>query len=354
MAEPEVTNQNDKSLLSFLESRDDAETEYCLSRLIAEQTESTIKGIIRSKLRVSLSPRDGRHCNQEALDLVSEAQTALVGALRDLKTDPGARTIDNFHNYVATVTFNTCHRFLRRKYPLRYQLKNKLRYLLTHDAEFALWETGERQWLCGFAPWHGKRQSPSTDYQLHLRDNEWLGHSVKTTTERQALVDLLNSVFQESAGPVALDDLVTLIGNLRGLGEGMAETETTGSQANKLHERLTFRRPNVLTEIEQRARLQKLWTEICGLPLRHRAALLLNLRDKEGADTLALLPLARIATIRQIAEVLAFSPEHFAHVWSELPWDDAAIAKHLSLTRQQVINLRQSARARLARTMKDS
>jgi len=35
-----------------------------------------------------------------------------------------------------------------------------------------------------------------------------------------------------------------------------------------------------------------------------------------------------------------------------LPLEDAAIAERLGLTRQQVINLRKSARARLARRMR--
>jgi hypothetical protein len=36
-------------------------------------------------------------------------------------------------------------------------------------------------------------------------------------------------------------------------------------------------------------------------------------------------------------------------LWDRLPVDDQTIAKRLGLTRQQVINLRKSARARLAR-----
>jgi hypothetical protein len=38
-------------------------------------------------------------------------------------------------------------------------------------------------------------------------------------------------------------------------------------------------------------------------------------------------------------------------LWDELPLDDLKIAARLGMTRQQVINLRKSARARLARRM---
>ena len=98
--------------------------------------------------------------------------------------------------------------------------------------------------------------------------------------------------------------------------------------------------------------LKKVWAEICQMPIRHRLALLLNLKDKQGDCVIRLFPLLRVASIRQIAEVLEFLPDEFARVWNELPWDDLKIAEYMNLTRQQVINLRQSARARLIRQVK--
>jgi hypothetical protein len=44
--------------------------------------------------------------------------------------------------------------------------------------------------------------------------------------------------------------------------------------------------------------------------------------------------------------------EEFANLWNELPLEDASIASLLGVTRQQVINLRKSARERLTRRMK--
>ena len=85
------------------------------------------------------------------------------------------------------------------------------------------------------------------------------------------------------------------------------------------------------------------------MPLRQRSALLLNLRDAQGRGVLALLPLARIATIREIAQALAMPAEQLAAVWGDLPLADTTIAQSLGVTRQQVINLRKAARERLAR-----
>lgn len=148
--------------------------------------------------------------------------------------------------------------------------------------------------------------------------------------------------------------LVTFIFELRGIQEPSEIAETDGQGENRFYEQIADSKQNQADELEGRERLKRLWEEICQLPPRHRAALLLNLKDKAGESVITFLPLLRIATIRQIAEALDFSPEHFATVWNGLPWEDLKIAEHLGVTRQQVINLRQSARARLGRLIKEN
>lgn len=59
-------------------------------------------------------------------------------------------------------------------------------------------------------------------------------------------------------------------------------------------------------------------------------------------------PMSGVASLREIAMVLEIAPEELAALWQELPLDDATIARRLACTRQQVINLRISARKRLA------
>ena len=44
--------------------------------------------------------------------------------------------------------------------------------------------------------------------------------------------------------------------------------------------------------------------------------------------------------------------DRFAELWNDLPLEDSAIAQLLGITRQQVINLRKTARERLARRMR--
>ena len=78
----------------------------------------------------------------------------------------------------------------------------------------------------------------------------------------------------------------------------------------------------------------------------------INLKDPEGRGCIALFPAIGIATFRQLAEALEMSAEKLAEIWNELPLEDTKIAELLQLTRQQVINVRKSARERLARRLK--
>src|SRR5204863_5662800 len=97
--------------------------------------------------------------------------------------------------------------------------------------------------------------------------------------------------------------------------------------------------------------IRHLWQEVCCLPIAQRQALLLNLREEAGGSALMLVPMSGVASIREIAQALAMTATELAELWNKLPIDDLTIAQRLGLTRQQVINLRKSARARLTRRM---
>ncbi|HKS23697.1 MAG TPA: sigma-70 family RNA polymerase sigma factor [Thermoanaerobaculia bacterium] len=110
--------------------------------------------------------------------------------------------------------------------------------------------------------------------------------------------------------------------------------------------------PTPLVRLEQRADVRQLWREIQLLRPHQRAALLLNLRGDDGRNMVGLFVLIGIASIEDVAEALAMPIEELASLWNDLPLDDLGIAARLGLTRQQVINLRRSARDRLERRMR--
>ena len=344
-----ILNESDTTLLPYLSSVSRADSECVLADLLAKQIEPTIKKTLRSKLHVSLSPNDFSQTNQDALEVASEVKLVLITELGRLKSSENKKVINNLNSYVASVTINAYRQYLRAKYPLRQQLKNKLRYLLTHHPKFDLWEDEQNQRVCGYKKWldqNKKSESPSAEMI-----QAGIGETVDKDNLREnaRAIDLLIVIFEFAKAPMLFNELISIVAEVQGVKD---QKETSESETFSLEEKLVASDTEMLNGLEQREHLKKIWLDICELPVRHRAALLLNLRDKQGDCLVWLLPLLRIASVRQIAEALEFEPEDFAAIWRELPWEDAKIAEHLGLTRQQVINLRQSARLTLKRKMK--
>ena len=87
------------------------------------------------------------------------------------------------------------------------------------------------------------------------------------------------------------------------------------------------------------------------MPRPQRCALLLNLRDDGGGCALTSLPATGVASIRDIARVMEMAADTLAGLWKRLPLSDLEISTLLGVSRQQVINLRKSARDRLGRRL---
>lgn len=342
----------DDLLLPFLRASEE-ESAGLLEVLMSEHAGPLIKKIIRSKLRISLD--NAGPGSPDAEDIYGDVVLRLLVKLRDLRTDSADRSISDFRGYVAVTTYNALNEHLRLKHPRRSSLKNKLRYLLNRRSEFAAWQNTDHETLCGYATWQDQGRARAQSDRLHeLHGNprvftESLRHK---SIERLSPQELLGAIFDWVDHPLEFDELVSAVAELWGVKDQKPQTETEAAEMGASHDQLADPNADVATEVHQRLYLQQLWAEVLRLPLRQRAALLLNLKDAKGGGVINLLPVAGIATVREIAQVLAIPAEEFAGLWKELPLDDATIAQRLSVTRQQVINLRKSARERLARRMK--
>ena len=297
---------------------------------------------------MSLKPVDTSQLNQDALEICSDVQLLLLSQLRAVKSRQGIGGITNFISYVAAISYNACYKYLRRKYPLRSRLKNRLRYLLTHDEKFVFWQSSDREWLCGLAAWQNAdvtRPNKIEEFKRNVMSDAVLAES--PTPNRK----VLQAVLDWAGEPIELNLLVTTIAELYGTKDDVNEFES-GDEAIQSLAQLPDK-CDLSAEIEQRHYLRHLWLEIRQLPLRQRLALLLNLRDAQGRGVMALLSLTGTASIRQIAEVLEMEAERLASLWNELPLADSVIGEYVGATSQQVVNLRKCARERLARRMKD-
>lgn len=335
-------NTSDVLLSPYLNARSEAESESLLTTLLVEHADPLIRKIIGRKL-------NDRFRHQESEDVHGEVVTQLLERLRLCKAASDNVGIQDFRNYVAVTAYNACHEYLRNKYPERRRLKNRLRYLLTHHAAFGLWQTETGNWLGGFGSWITSRMevaSVSKLRQLNDQPEIFASSPVSGESSGAMLIDLLTAIFRNVGEPVEFEALVNSVADLQGIKDHSGPTNLEEQEV-----RLKAAAQDFVVETEQRSYLRRLWSEIVQLPLRQRIALLLNLTDiNEGV--VMLFPLTGVASIRQIAEALAIPADEFSLLWNDLPLEDAAIAIRLGLTRQGVINLRKSARARLSRRMR--
>jgi hypothetical protein len=354
-----TTGEMDEVLRPYLHAPDEAAAELALSRLLYEQAEPVIGSILRHKLRVNLREGDPAPENQQALELRGEVRLQLLGQLEEMRARREGDGVVDFRGYVATLAYHACAAHLRHKFPKRYSLGNKLRYLLTNNPEFAVWEETRRELLegtrretmAGRAEWRDSGAVADKEAWDSLREYPaiWAQNCFGEAVRALKPLELLREVFSAVKGAVEFDDLIGVCAVILGLHEGNATPVTKDTVAPVETPGQTL---SAALQLEQKQQLERLWDEVSQLPLRQRNALLLNLRDSAGRGIVGLLPLTGVASMRRIAEALEMSPEELAETWPQLPLDDAGIALRLGVTRQQVINLRQVARERLARRIK--
>lgn len=343
----------DSVLLCFLRATDETESNKLLEQLVCGCAQPVITEIVSFKLRSNPMRAAESPEQVDAEDVASEILVKLVRRLRALKAGPQDTPMRNLRSYVAVMAYHACDEYLRKKYPRRHSLKNKLRYIMTHSEGLALWESEDTKWLCGFAVWRDQRRPVAAMWKLNqLRDNPQAFAPLSSSHDEVGAInpaELLAAIFDWTAGPFEFDDLVPIVADLWSIvdkpPENIGDIHTLSGMSD-----LAFDpRRSLDSALDRRVHMKRLWAEICQLPAKQRIALLLNLRDSQGRSVITLLPLTRIAGIRQIAEALEMSAEDLVAIWDEMPFDDATIAERLNVTRQQVINLRKSARERLAR-----
>ena len=337
----------DHLLLQFIEATDEEQADLWLATLIDEHAVPIVSEILGSSLRFHIN-NNSAASTQDAGDLFNDIITNLLLRLRHIRSDRGQGVVTDFRGYIAATAYNACNLYLRQKYPRRSRLKNRLRYLLSHDATFALWTNEASGLICGFAEWrHKGAPSPQRPFEKIRQDPvEWIQivGLANVGIDRVQLSKLLNALFQSCGSPLKLDDLVNIVADI---------CHEKDQPDEPLDTRMQLAAPNLDFEImlEQRHILALLWQEVCELPCRQRLALLLNFKDARGQELVSLLPYTRTATIEQIAKAIEFPLVEFLRLWNKLPLDDATIAGLLGATRQQVINLRKCARERLERRM---
>jgi hypothetical protein len=354
MVEPLATDKVMDSLLApFLAAASESEAELLLSGLMRDHAAPICHSVIRKKLKVSLQPTDTNPKNQDALEVWGDTQITTLTELRNLRQPSQGRAISNLRNFIAGLAHHACYAYLRRQYPQRHSLKNKLRYLLANQPQLAVWGNSRHETLTGLARWSGSDAAYRRSAELQkLCDNPTaVAHGLGLSDAPPA--QLLTELFSYAGCPVEFDDLVDIVAEIWQVREAREVPADADEDGPTLGETLRDESVDIALAAEQKARLAQLWAELCELPARQRVAILLNLRDASGRGVIELFMLTSAANFAQLAAALELSVNELATLWNDLPLDDAAIAERLGVTRQQVINLRKAGRDRLWRRTRD-
>lgn len=303
------------AILQAFATASDADAEEELGRLLAQQASPVIARVVASRIGAGAG---------EAEDVRGQVLLQLMIRLRHGRSEQSLGVIETFSAYAAGAAHHGCDHFLRAKYPLRWQLRNRLRYALEHDRRFALWKTAHGTWLGGVRGWQTRPAGTPPPAEA------------LSAIEAQQVKEFLARVFDVSDGPLELTAIADLAAEVWRVPllphDGAAGLEHVADRGHGADAALA-----------ERQRAARTWQEIRELPLRQRQALLLNLKD----DALSLFLITGTASLRDLAAALDMAVEALAELWDELPLPDNELARRLDCTRQQVINLRMAARKRL-------
>ena len=331
-----------------------------------------VRGIVGGKFRASLSKNDPSAANQRALDTIQNIYLELSKALAGR-----AERIHDLRSYAARVSYTECAKTMRAGFPVRTRLANKVRYFLNHESEFAIWEVADGDLYCGYSGWRSKEPAAEGTVSTLVMDpgKIWDANYAPAKLQLQAKAldvmkgadwrELFEAIFDRLEGPIPVDDAVAITGNLF-----RVKDETQEAVAE----------PSVVTRPERQIYVQavflRLWQIIQDFQHPWLVAFLLNLPGytREARGEIEAFENTGVASRQQIGRLLGLTEQEYhacreakpelpvdpgspvarlALLWPYLPLEDALIANILTCQKQQVINLRDVARQKCAKRLKE-
>ncbi|HEV7242235.1 MAG TPA: hypothetical protein VGQ36_23595 [Thermoanaerobaculia bacterium] len=322
-----LASSSDPLLRTLICADDAAARDRELERLIVVVTQPLTKRIVSRYKRL-----DGMISAEDAEDVVASINLRVVRKLRAV-TESEEESVQNLSDYVATLTYNAVNDYLRRRYPQRTRLSNRLRYVLSHDRRLALWSSPAG--LAGGLAAAKGSADPLAEWTVRRAD------ATLPMCDASHPADALVEILQAAHRPLLFTTIVDCVAELWKVRDLPAKPAVTADT----------RAADDAQRLETGDFLRALWREISLLPPNQRKALLLNLRDSETVNVIALLARTGTAGLNEIAAAMEMDTASLGAIWNDLPLDDRRIGELLKMTRQQVINSRKCARERLGRRL---
>lgn len=328
----------------------EAEAEAILERLFRAELLPQLERIAR---------RSGVPADRVAL-VVGDAALSLLIYLRSQrgKGEPPR----HWEAFLRTTVENAHTNHLRHQFAPYVRFKHRVRFALENSPELACWND-EGKILASYADPDLRKcasyplSDEQPEMQRFLQTISEAGNPEDSKALRRILIELLRQI----PAPVAINELTALLARLYGLtlpSDVPSSTKDMSSPETLLEQsRYAVCTADLLMDqMENRAFLARLWSEIQQLRPQQRAVILLNLRDSQGHGVLELLPEVGVATLSEIRSAIEEATPLTDAQWERLreamPLADAEVAEWLSTTRETVHGLRRAARERLQRRMR--
>lgn len=341
-------------LADFLDANPGKEDEATLDRLVG-----AITPIVESTIGAKLGGQRMAHQREDFQDIRGNALVALIDRFIHLKRGKRPQHLADLPAYARAVASSAFGAYLYERKPQWRRTMYRVRYILdgrSYARGFALWEDPKTgQSLCGYEAWMGRTQSGSAELaSWHQSPDE----SRRQRFAREALdnsdpsefdlEEFLAKVFDWVGGPLPLGTLVEMVVCLRGelRTEEIPEAELglaseTGPGSSPVESAQA--RDDVADAAEAGELLGWLWKEVLELPINQRKALLLSLG---GGAALAAALVSH--DLEGLATALDMSLDQLPDALRQ-DSSDRTIARHMRVSPRDVINLRKTARERLAR-----
>jgi RNA polymerase sigma factor (sigma-70 family) len=318
----DLLRANDSRLAAYLSATDEATRAAELAALLA-QVQERVREILGAYVRAGWPA-----AREDVDEMVSVVTLRLLRKLR-AAASVEEESLQNLEAYTTTLAKNEMRDFMRRRSPERARMKQRIRYIFTRDHRLVL-SVADGTTVCALAAWGTTAGPPASAEEVAVAAQRSAIAAIDSADDAVALLSVVRK-------PVRLSDLVASLRH----GEPPQAASADEAPAGRAIDR-----------VEARQYLTVLWQEIRELPPRQRTALLLNLREPASGNAVTLFVLLGIATLVEIAEAVEMTTNELSAIWDDLPLDDLRIAAHLGVERQQVINMRKSARERLVRRMR--
>jgi hypothetical protein len=196
----EILERVDPILAPLLTAESDSEHREVLETIVTHHARPMAEAVVRafghSGWKLSREDRD---------DIGSIISLRLVRrflALSALEID----AIQNLDDYVRRVSSNTIYDYLRARYPERWRLKARVRYVLTRTPAFALWPTLAGP-SCGYAEWRGRTDAVSNPMLVGE-------HVTPAMRDSQRPRAALSALFDLAGGPLLFRTVVDVLMDL--------------------------------------------------------------------------------------------------------------------------------------------